>query len=176
MRVHVIILELPERRPLQWSGHTEASWRTPTDTPTHPRVHRDGTVPSSRSTRRGLPPTGLGRRAWWAIVVRDSSVRSPGSSRTCTNLFVYDTITDDPTTIAIMVAVSAISATAAAFVVGAWSDRVGRRRIFIAAGYVLWGVDDVVRIRDGGHLGRAGARRIGRSSRRVAAVTPSTRS
>lgn len=114
-----------------------------TDSPTSP----SGTAPSlpSRSTRRGLPPTGLGRRAWWAIVV----VGLVGQvawvvENMYLNLFVYDTITDDPTTIAIMVAVSAISATAAAFVVGAWSDRVGRRRVFIAAGYVLWGVSTML--------------------------------
>jgi MFS family permease len=56
------------------------------------------------------------------------------------NLFVYDTISDDPTVIATMVAASALTATLATLVFGALSDRVGRRRAFIAGGYVLWGV------------------------------------
>lgn len=92
-----------------------------------------------------LRPTGLGRRTWWALVV----VGLVGQvawvvENMYLNLFVYDTITSDPRTIALMVAVSAVSATVAAFVVGAWSDRLGRRRVFIAVGYVLWGLSTML--------------------------------
>lgn len=55
------------------------------------------------------------------------------------NVFVYETITPDPTAIATMVALSAVAATAATIFVGAWSDRVRRRRVFIAVGYLAWG-------------------------------------
>lgn len=56
------------------------------------------------------------------------------------NVFVHETITDDPTVIAVLVAASAITATLATLLVGAWSDRVGSRRAFIAGGYVAWGL------------------------------------
>ncbi|MGC4806180.1 MFS transporter [Micromonospora sp. DT233] len=56
------------------------------------------------------------------------------------NLFVYDTVTDDPTVIATMVAASAATATLATLLLGALSDRLGRRRVFVAGGYLLWGV------------------------------------
>ena len=56
------------------------------------------------------------------------------------NLFVYDTITDNPTVLAAMVAASAITATVATLLIGAASDRVRTRRAFIAGGYVLWGI------------------------------------
>ncbi len=56
------------------------------------------------------------------------------------NVFVYDVISTDPAVIATLVAASAIAATAATMLIGAASDRVGRRREFIAAGYLLWGV------------------------------------
>lgn len=56
------------------------------------------------------------------------------------NVFVYNTITTDPTVVATLVAASAIAATLATMLVGAWSDRVGSRRLFIAVGYVLWGL------------------------------------
>lgn len=56
------------------------------------------------------------------------------------NVFVYETITDDPTVLAVLVAASAIAATVATLLVGVWSDRVGRRREFIAVGYVAWGL------------------------------------
>src|SRR5690625_2866460 len=55
------------------------------------------------------------------------------------NVFVYNTITDDPNAIALLVSSSAIAATLATIAFGALSDRVGRRRPFIAIGYVLWG-------------------------------------
>lgn len=55
------------------------------------------------------------------------------------NVFVYDTISADPNVIAVLVASSAIAATLATMLIGAASDRVRRRRPFIAAGYVLWG-------------------------------------
>ena len=88
-----------------------------------------------------LRPTGLGVRTWWALVVVGLVGQIAWTVENMyLNLFVYDTITDDPTVIAVMVAASAISATTAAFVVGAWSDRVGKRRVFISAGYVLWGL------------------------------------
>lgn len=55
------------------------------------------------------------------------------------NVFVYDTITDSPTALASLVAASAVAATVATLLAGAASDRTGRRREFIAVGYVLWG-------------------------------------
>jgi MFS family permease len=54
-------------------------------------------------------------------------------------VFVYDTVTTDPTVLAVLVATSAAAATLATLLVGAASDRVRRRRPFIAVGYVLWG-------------------------------------
>ena len=56
------------------------------------------------------------------------------------NTFVYAKIAKDPTIISWMVAISAIATTVSTFVFGTLSDRRGRRRTFIAAGYILWGV------------------------------------
>jgi MFS family permease len=55
------------------------------------------------------------------------------------NTFVYAKIAPDPVIINWMVAVSAAVTTLSTFVSGALSDRIGRRRPFIAIGYVLWG-------------------------------------
>ena len=80
-------------------------------------------------------------RSWWALVVVGLAGQVAWTIENLyLNLFIYDTITDSPGAIAATVAASAIAATLAAFVVGAWSDRVGRRRVFIAVGYVLWGL------------------------------------
>ena len=56
------------------------------------------------------------------------------------NVFVYNTITTDPSVISAMVAASAVTATVTTLLVGAWSDRVGRRKAFMTVGYILWGL------------------------------------
>ncbi|MBR0200458.1 MAG: MFS transporter [Oscillospiraceae bacterium] len=56
------------------------------------------------------------------------------------NVFLYKTISSDPGYIAAMVGWSAAAATVTTLVMGAVSDRVGKRKVFIAVGYVLWGL------------------------------------
>lgn len=56
------------------------------------------------------------------------------------NVFLYNTISTDPRYIASMVAWSAAAATFTTLVMGALSDRVGKRKLFISAGYILWGL------------------------------------
>lgn len=56
------------------------------------------------------------------------------------NVFLYNTITDDPNAIASMVAASAITATVTTLLMGALSDKLGKRKIFITAGYIIWGL------------------------------------
>ena len=52
------------------------------------------------------------------------------------NVYVYNTITGNTTVIASMVAFSAITATLTTLFMGALSDKVGKRKIFICAGYM----------------------------------------
>lgn len=56
------------------------------------------------------------------------------------NVFLYNTISTDPWYIAEMVGWSAAAATLTTLLMGALSDKLGRRKPFIAAGYVLWGL------------------------------------
>lgn len=56
------------------------------------------------------------------------------------NVYLYNTISQDPGYIAAMVGWSAASATLTTLLMGALSDRVGKRKIFISAGYILWGL------------------------------------
>lgn len=86
-------------------------------------------------------PARLGARTWTAIL----AVGLVGQlawviENMYLNVFVYDTISTDPAVIAWMVAASAVAATAATLLFGAWSDRLGRRREFIAVGYLAWGL------------------------------------
>ncbi|MFN8067200.1 MAG: MFS transporter [Mycolicibacterium insubricum] len=96
-------------------------------------------------TDHHLRPTALGTRTWFGIVIIGLVGQIAWTVENLyLNVFVYDTITDDPTVIATMVAASAISATLATFLIGPLSDRIGKRRVFIVGGYVLWGVSTML--------------------------------
>ncbi|MDD3106536.1 MAG: MFS transporter, partial [Bacilli bacterium] len=56
------------------------------------------------------------------------------------NLFLYNKISGDPKAIASMVAASAITATLTTIFMGALSDRVSKRKLFMSVGYILWGL------------------------------------
>ncbi len=55
------------------------------------------------------------------------------------NVFLYNTISTDPNYIAAMVAASAIVATLTTLLMGALSDKLGKRKVFVCGGYILWG-------------------------------------
>ncbi len=56
------------------------------------------------------------------------------------NVFIYKMFNASPTDISAMVAASAIGATLTTVFMGALSDKIGKRKLFICAGYILWGV------------------------------------
>ncbi|MFN2139705.1 MAG: MFS transporter [Candidatus Promineifilaceae bacterium] len=56
------------------------------------------------------------------------------------NLFLFNEISPRPITVSLMVATGAVVATLTAIFMGAFSDQKGRRRPFILAGYILWGI------------------------------------
>ncbi len=82
----------------------------------------------------------LGRRTWTSLVLLGFVGQLAWTVENMyLNVFVHDTITGDPSAIATMVAASALAATAATLLIGTLSDRSGRRRAFIAGGYLAWG-------------------------------------
>lgn len=56
------------------------------------------------------------------------------------NVFLYNTISADTGAIAAMVAASAVTATVTTLLMGALSDRIGKRKPLIVGGYILWGL------------------------------------
>ena len=56
------------------------------------------------------------------------------------NVFIYERFGASPGNISAMVAASAVTATLTTVFMGALSDRIGKRRLLICGGYILWGV------------------------------------
>ncbi len=56
------------------------------------------------------------------------------------NVFIYKMFRASAADISAMVAASAVAATLTTVLVGALSDKIGRRKIFMCAGYILWGL------------------------------------
>ena len=56
------------------------------------------------------------------------------------NVFIYEMFHASAADISAMVSASAIAATVTTLLIGALSDKVGRRKAFICGGYILWGI------------------------------------
>jgi len=98
------------------------------------------TEPAAPAALRATRPV-IGGRTWLALVVVGLVGQLAWTVENMyLNVYVYDTISPDPNVIAILVGSSAVAATIATLLVGAWSDRMGRRRAIIAVGYVAWGI------------------------------------
>ena len=56
------------------------------------------------------------------------------------NVFMYKMFHASAEQISMMVSASAISATVTTILIGALSDKIGKRKLFICSGYILWGI------------------------------------
>ena len=56
------------------------------------------------------------------------------------NVFIYQMFHASAEAISAMVAASAVAATATTLLIGALSDKLGKRKLFICGGYILWGI------------------------------------
>ncbi len=56
------------------------------------------------------------------------------------NVFIYKMFGASPAAISAMVAASAVAATLTTVFMGALSDKVGKRKLFICGGYIAWGI------------------------------------
>ncbi len=56
------------------------------------------------------------------------------------NVFIYKVFNASADAISVMVATSAIAATLTTVFIGALSDKIGKRKLFICGGYIVWGI------------------------------------
>jgi len=83
----------------------------------------------------------LSRKTWFVIVVLALIGQVAWAvENNFFNLFIQDVFGASLSDVALMVSASALTATATTLLVGAWSDRVGRRKVFVVAGTLAWGI------------------------------------
>ena len=56
------------------------------------------------------------------------------------NVFIYKMFNASADAISVMVAASAVAATLTTVFIGALSDKIGKRKLFICGGYIVWGI------------------------------------
>ena len=56
------------------------------------------------------------------------------------NVFIYKMFHATAEQISLMVAASAVTATVTTLLIGALSDKIGKRKLFVCGGYILWGI------------------------------------
>lgn len=85
--------------------------------------------------------TKLGRKFWLALTIFSLTGQVAWVVENMYfNVFVYKMFHASASDISLMVAASAVAATVTTILIGTLSDRVGKRKIFICVGYLLWGV------------------------------------
>ena len=80
-------------------------------------------------------------RFWWALVIFGLTGQVAWVVENMYfNVFLYEMFHASAEAISAMVGASAVSATMTTLLIGALSDKVGRRKAFICGGYILWGL------------------------------------
>lgn len=83
----------------------------------------------------------LGARVWLGIILFGLAGQIAWMVENMyLNVYLYKTVTYDLNATSAMVATSAVVATVVTLFAGGLSDKVGKRKIFISTGYVLWGL------------------------------------
>ncbi len=83
----------------------------------------------------------LGKKTWLSIVIFSLVGQIAWTMENMFyNLYIVDQFNASPSSIALMVSLSALTATLTTLFMGALSDKIGKRKLFIIAGYFLWGV------------------------------------
>ena len=85
--------------------------------------------------------SGLSKRTWFNIILFGFVGQLAWNVENLYfNTFLFNKVGGTAEDINVMVAASAVTAMLTTFIMGALSDRVGKRKIFISVGYIVWGL------------------------------------
>ena len=91
-----------------------------------------------------MQTTKLGLRKWLSFIVAGLIGQLAWAiENNYLNVYVFD-CTAEPKFITYMTVFSAIAATVTTLLMGALSDRLGKRKLFISSGYIIWGVSIIM--------------------------------
>lgn len=91
-----------------------------------------------------MESTKLGFRKWFSFIIAGFIGQLAWAiENNYLNVYVFD-CTNNYSFIPIMVALSAAAATITTLFMGALSDRLGKRKLFISLGYIIWGVSIIL--------------------------------
>lgn len=85
--------------------------------------------------------TKLGARIWFSVVLFGLIGQLAWVIENMYfNVYLFDAVGGTANDIAAMVAASAVTAAVTTLVMGALSDKIGKRKVFIVTGYIFWGI------------------------------------
>ena len=85
--------------------------------------------------------TSLPKKFWWSLVLFGLTGQIAWVVENMyLNVFIYKMFNASPSAISLMVGASAVTAALTTIIIGALSDRIGKRKVFICGGYILWGI------------------------------------
>ena len=88
--------------------------------------------------------TKLGIRKWLSFIVAGLIGQLAWAiENNYLNVYVFD-VTGDSRFITYMTVFSAVAATITTLFIGALSDRLGKRKLFISSGYIIWGISIIM--------------------------------
>lgn len=88
-----------------------------------------------------MSKSGLSKKTWFNIVLFGFVGQIAWNVENMYfNTFLYNSVGGTTDDVNVMVAASAISAVLTTFIMGALSDKIGKRKIFVSVGYILWGI------------------------------------
>ncbi len=91
-----------------------------------------------------MQTTKLGLRKWLSFIVAGLIGQLAWAiENNYLNVYVFD-CTAEPKFITYMTVFSAIAATVTTLLMGALSDRLGKRKLFISSGYIIWGISIIM--------------------------------
>ena len=106
---------------------------------------KQGAATPAAGAAQGVARTPISGKTWLIIVMLSLVGQVAWAvENNFFNLFIQDVFGASLADVALMVSASAITATATTLLVGAWSDRLGKRKVFIVVGTVLWGLSIAV--------------------------------
>ncbi len=134
------IIEIYEDAPFPWVPKNKLKYQRSKKIKKTVKYNKNGSQNKQKNTKS------KSQRRMWILVWSLGLMGQVGWSveGMWFNTFVYEKIDKNPSIITPMLILSALASSVSIFLLGTLSDRTGKRRTLISAGYMLWGVCTII--------------------------------